>query len=151
MFKHILVGVDDSPTALQAVEAAAAIAKPLHARLELVHAIDEAYLRQARGISTEEMRNNFSHALQQEGQAALDRAAARARELGIEPLTRLVVSRTYRAAEQLANAATEVGADLLVVGSHGRRGVERLLLGSVAERLTRTATVSLLIVRGSEA
>jgi nucleotide-binding universal stress UspA family protein len=150
MFKHILVGVDDSTTALQAVEAAAAIAKPLHAKLELVHAIDEAYLRQARGVSTDEMRNNFSQALQDEGQAALDRAAVRARELGVEPLTRLVVSRTHRAAEQLATAAADAGADLLVVGSHGRRGFERMLLGSVAERLTRTMTVSLLIVRGDD-
>ncbi|MCK7496637.1 MAG: universal stress protein [Comamonadaceae bacterium] len=51
-------------------------------------------------------------------------------------------------ADQIAEAADAAKVELLVVGSHGRRGVQRLLLGSVAERLVRKANVSVLIVRG---
>ncbi|MBK6334999.1 MAG: universal stress protein [Betaproteobacteria bacterium] len=147
MFKHILVGIDDSAASRRTVGAAVAIAQSLHAKLELVHAVDEAQLRQARGVSTDDMRNSFNEALVQEGQTALDHAAAHARELGVEPLTRLVVSGTQHAAEQLAEAVAASGADLVVVGAHGPRGVGRMLLGSVAEKLARTLTVSLLIVR----
>ncbi|MBS0002688.1 MAG: universal stress protein [Thioalkalivibrio sp.] len=53
-------------------------------------------------------------------------------------------------ADLIAAAVEESGADLLVVGSHGRRGVRRLLLGSVAENLVRKVNVSILVVRGPE-
>jgi nucleotide-binding universal stress UspA family protein len=49
----------------------------------------------------------------------------------------------------LAEASSEWNADLLIVGTHGRRGVERFFVGSVAERLVRKAETSLLLIRGS--
>jgi len=107
-------------------------------------------MRQARGVSTDDMRASFNSALEQEGQGVLDQAVARARALGIEPRTRLLVSASQHPAEQLAEAVEASGADLLVVGSRGPSGVARLLLGSVSDRLARNLTTSMLIVRGGE-
>jgi nucleotide-binding universal stress UspA family protein len=150
MFKHILVAIDERVASARTLDAAVALAKTFGAKLELVHAVDEAQLRQARGVSTDDMRNSFDAALRQEGQVTLDRGVARARELGVEPLGRLLVSTTQHAAEQLAEAVVASGADLLVVGSHGAHGLTRRLLGSVADRLARTLTISLLVVRDAE-
>jgi nucleotide-binding universal stress UspA family protein len=148
MFKHILVGIDQRASSLHALDVAAAMAKSFGAALELVHAVDEALMRQARGVATDDMRASFNTALEQEGQGVLDRAVARARALGIEPRTRLLVSTSQHPAEQLAEAVEASGADLLVVGSRGPSGVARLLLGSVSDRLARNLTTSMLIVRG---
>ena len=52
--------------------------------------------------------------------------------------------------DMLIDAATEWQADLLIVGTHGRRGIERFFVGSVAERLVRKSQISLLLVRGEE-
>ena len=148
MFKHILVGIDERASSFHALEAAVAMAKSFGATLELVHAVDEALMRQARGVATDDMRAGFNTALEQEGQGVLDQAVARARALGIEPRTRLLVSTSQHPAEQLAEAVEASGADLLVVGSRGPSGVARLLLGSVSDRLARNLTTSMLIVRG---
>jgi len=72
----------------------------------------------------------------------------KARDAGVETRSRLLKGHGERADDLIADAVRESGADLLVVGSHGRRGVRRLLLGSVAENLIRKAGVSVLVVRG---
>ena len=59
--------------------------------------------------------------------------------------------RTGPAWEEILAAATQVHADLIVLGTHGRRGVSRALLGSVAERVVRLAEVPVLIAHGSHA
>ena len=61
--------------------------------------------------------------------------------------SRLLESSARRVAELIADGARDWQADLIVVGTHGRRGVDRLLVGSVAENLTRLARTSLLLVR----
>ena len=61
---------------------------------------------------------------------------------------KLVESEQKHVAEMLADAAAEWKADLLILGTHGRRGMERYFVGSVAERVVRRATTSVLLVRG---
>jgi nucleotide-binding universal stress UspA family protein len=81
------------------------------------------------------------------GQAILDQAAAQARagEAALE--TALLERQGQRASRVIADDAARWGADVIVIGSHGRQGPEELLIGSVAEGVTRVAGVPVLLVR----
>lgn len=149
MYKHILVAIDDSRTSRKALDEAIALAKLHGARLDIAHAVDESMVQ---AFTTHGAVLADSHqlggAMETGGEALLDEAVQTARAAGLEPGRHLLVSEDRHADDQIATAVERTGADLLVVGSHGRRGVERLLLGSVAESLLRKVTVSVLIVRG---
>jgi nucleotide-binding universal stress UspA family protein len=71
-----------------------------------------------------------------------------AQRAGVPTESALLESDARRLSSVIAEEAQRWGADLVVVGTHGRRGLERLILGSVAEGVARTAPVSVLLVRG---
>lgn len=85
--------------------------------------------------------------MRESGNTLLDQAMAKAGAADCQAEKLLVESTQRRVAEMIAEAATHWNADLIVVGTHGRRGFERLLVGSVAENLVRIATTSLVLVR----
>jgi len=151
MYRHILVAIDDSQTSRKALDEAVALAKLHGARLEIAHAVDESLVQafNTHGIALVDPRQ-MEHALLESGRTILEEAVAAARTLGVEAAHRLIATQDMRTADQIAEAVETSGADLLVVGSHGRRGVSRLLLGSVAEKLVRKVGVSVLIVRGHD-
>ncbi|HET7877050.1 MAG TPA: universal stress protein, partial [Methylomirabilota bacterium] len=76
------------------------------------------------------------------------KAGARAREAGVAVEPALLESDGRRVAAVVVDEARWWEADLIVVGTHGRRGLDRLLLGSVAEGVVRAAPVTVLLVRG---
>jgi len=80
----------------------------------------------------------------------LDKAAAKAKDSGIQASTKLlkVDKLKVQVADLIAAEAEDWPADLIVVGTHGRQGVRRLLLGSVAESVARVASTPVLLVRG---
>ena len=92
--------------------------------------------------------DQVKQALEADGQALLTKARDKAKAAGVKTKTRLLKGPGGQTAVLIANAVKSSGADLLVVGSHGRRGVRRLLLGSVAENLVRKVSVSVIIARG---
>lgn len=149
MYTHILIAIDDSATSLKALEEAILLAKQQNAKLEIIHAVDESILQT---VTTHgEMlapADQLQRSMANSGDAILEDARRMAEEAGISPLTKLLVSRDQHAADQITEAVEQSKPDLLVVGSHGRRGFKRLLLGSVAEDLVRKVSVSMLIVRG---
>jgi nucleotide-binding universal stress UspA family protein len=150
MYKHILVAIDDSQTSKKALEEAIALAKLHGAELEIAHAVDESLLQtfSNHGVALADAKK-MQHALLDSGESTLDEAVRAAEEAGVAPKRRFMASEDLHAADQIAKAVTDSGADLLVVGSHGRRGFQRLLLGSVAENLVRKVSVSVLIVRSA--
>jgi nucleotide-binding universal stress UspA family protein len=91
-------------------------------------------------------------ALRRAGEDALNDAAATARALGVNAETALltVVEASDRVYDAIEQEAERWPADLVVIGTHGRRGFRRLLLGSVAEGLIRVTTKPVLLVRGGE-
>ncbi len=147
MYQHIVVAVDDSDTARQAIREAVALAKSSGAELTLVHAVDEALFAHF-SHTTLANRDAVQAALISEGKGVLENAAEVASSAGMAPKTRLLTSEHQSTSDQIAEAVKTLQADLLVVGSHGRHGVQRLLLGSVAERLLHKVSISVLIVRG---
>ncbi len=148
MYTRIFVAIDNSDTAKKALDEAVRLASALQAKLCIAHALDEGLLAQhALGIGTYIDAAKVKAEMRTAAGQLLDDAAGRAAAAGVAVEQRLVESERKRTAEQIAEAAQQWQADLLIVGTHGRHGVERLLVGSVAENLMRLAPMSLLMVR----
>jgi len=150
IYQQILVAVDGSSTSENALDEAIRLARLMGARLRLVHVIDVlgyftgyepamAYV----GDTLPLMRAAGEELLAKDKQKALDQ--------GVSVDSVLVDNAVGRICEQVAEQAKLVNADLIVVGSHGRRGIGRALMGSDAELIVRYAPVPILVVRTSEA
>jgi len=145
MYRRILVAVDDSDVSRSAMAEAVRLARGLEARLCFAHAIDAVTANAYKRADLEE----FLAPQVQAGRAILTQAAELAREAGIPWDTRLVEIHSMgrnRLAEAVAQEAETWGADLILVGTRGRRGVGRLLLGSVVEGLVRTGRQPVMVV-----
>lgn len=146
MFKRILVAVDGSSMANEALQAAIGLAKAPQSQLRIVYVVDEATLNWPEGGNLPEFQEAFRNA----GRAILEQAAAAARTAGVSAETRLLEIETlgHRLADRLAAEAEAWPADVIALGTHGRRGLSRLFLGSVAEGVARVATKPVLLIRG---
>jgi len=138
-FQRILIAFDDSAIAAHAVEAGAELATALNADAALVHVVDPAlaYLPDG-GVPVADL----IAALKREGHALL---AATAQRLRVPPAWQFL--REGKPADQILAAAREWEADVIVVGTHGRSGVSRLVLGSTAEAVVRHAPCLVLVVK----
>ena len=146
MYKNILVAIDDSETSQCALEEALHLARCNDARLYISHVADETLMSMhGRTFSTSLNIDNAIKAIADAGQKLLDEAIKDAE--GIDAETLLLEARNRRVSETLADKAREVGADLIVIGRHGQRGIAKLILGSVAEQLAKIADASVLLVR----
>jgi len=146
MYKNILVAIDDSETSRCALAEAKHIAKTSQAKLHIVHVVDEVLLN-IHGHAMLDMgdTNSAIAKLRQAGQTLLDNALKNSDGLDVEAL--LLEAQKRRVSETLADKAKELNADLIVVGRHGQRGLATLLLGSVAEQLSKLSNASVLLVR----
>jgi nucleotide-binding universal stress UspA family protein len=147
MFKRILVAVDASQTGELALQTAIRLAAESHAQMRIVHAVDTTNVNL--GAEFPNM-SEVSDILVNNGLEVLRNAASTAAAAGIEFETNLITidSLKLRIPEAIANEAEACDADLIVLGTHGRRGMSRLFLGSVAEGVARVATKPVLLVRG---
>lgn len=147
MYKHILVAVDGSDISDLALQEAIKLAGEMESRLRIVHVLDFA----APNWDTEFINVvEILEAMRKSGEAMLNKASSVARGVGITAETRLVKieSLGQRITEAIAAEADQWPADLVVLGTHGRSGFSRLLLGSVAEGVIRVATKPVLLIRG---
>ena len=146
MFERILVPIDGSATSLKGVREAIAVAKLAGARIKLLHVWEPPYL--AMGTEAALRRGEDIYNVSRDaGQRVLSEAAASVRAAGIAVDEQLEEHGTKRLCELVATAASEWRASLIVLGSHGRRGLSRMLLGSDAEQILRTAPTPVLLVR----
>lgn len=141
MYTHILVPVDGSEASTAALREALKLAKEQDAKVRLTHVYEPI-----RHVVTEGF-VDLTPAIRRQGEQILAEALTRAREAGVDATTTLVAAGNRRVPAAIVEEATAAGADLIAMGTHGRRGVERLLLGSVAEGVARRATVSVLLIR----
>jgi len=139
-FQRILVAVDASPVAARASDVATDLARSLGAEVALLHAIDPSLgVAPQGGASAAELIALAA----EEGKRLLARFSQRA-ALQPPPLEFVPVGKP---AGEIVKAAKEWPADLIVIGSHGRGGVGRVVLGSVAEAVMRHAPCPVLVVR----
>ncbi len=142
MIKKILCAIDRSPSSLQAFGYAIALARWQSARLNLLEVVEEAPPPPGvtRAPKSDGVPNETRTALERDLRRAL--TARRASDVKVE-----ISLRKGTAVQEILAQAKTSRADLIVIGSHGRGGVQRLVLGSVAERVLRLATCPVLTVR----
>ena len=148
MYERILVAMDGSGTSDKALEEAIKLALVHKATLRLVHVVDTAMMDVGNGglVSVHEVWDT----LRQGGKSLLKQSEIRAREAKVTVETTLLETLgVTRVATEIVEAAKKWPADLIVLGTHGRRGFVHLLLGSVAEDVVRMAATPVLLIRGA--
>jgi nucleotide-binding universal stress UspA family protein len=141
MYKKILVPTDGSEPSNAALQEALKFAKTLGSAVRIV------YVWQPMSYILAEGPVDLSAAMRREGQVILDGAAANAREAGVAAEIALVEAGDRRVPAAIAEEAVRAQSDLILMGTHGRRGFEHLVLGSVAEGVLRRASVPVLLLR----
>jgi nucleotide-binding universal stress UspA family protein len=139
MYEDILLPTDGGAGMDAVIDHATGLAAEHDATVHGLYVADTASLRD---VPMEASMEGVSQALTQEGQTALEQIERRADEATIE--TDLVEGSPAR---QITSYAEEHPCDLIVMGTHGRSGMDRILLGSVAERVVRSAPVPVMTVR----
>ena len=145
-YERILVPVDGSPTSNRALATALDIAREANGRIRLVHAVD--VFAHVTGF---EVGGGVFALMCEAGERVLADSAAVVQAAGVKVETSLMDRPGERLGGTVAREASEWQADLIVVGTHGRRGVERAFLGSGAEQIIRQAPVPVLVIRGDAA
>ncbi len=146
--QRIVVPIDLSDCAESVVEHALRVAKPLGAALHLVHAIERpaGLSRKVLVEGDDGEMKSLDISLHDAAANRLPRYVRQAREAGVEADSRIVEGAPAQVVLQLAK---ELPADLIVMGTHGRTGLQRLVVGSVAESVLRRADVPVLTVRAT--
>lgn len=141
MYDRILVPTDGSAEMRPVLEHAAELATVHDADVHAVYALNTATFA---SLPMETSWEGVTTMLGDEGERALSAAREVADERGVPVVTELVEGSPSR---QIVEYAEREGCDIVVMGTHGRGGIDRLLLGSVAERVVRASTVPVLTVR----
>jgi nucleotide-binding universal stress UspA family protein len=144
-YRRILVAVDGSAASNKGLREAMRLAKAEGATLCILHVVND-YLVMASMESVAPPRD-LAPLLRESGERILARANALAAKQRLNPVLVLREVLSGPAAESIVHEAKKQRADLIVLGTHGRRGVRRLVLGSDAEQVVRTASVPVLLVR----
>jgi len=150
MYTNILVPIDGSATSERALLEATRLARQCGARLRLIHVVDPT--RRISGFERPEVYvHDILPAILKAGTALLTRASETAAAEGVPVDATLRESLGERIADVIVEHAAGYGAALIVIGTHGRRGFNRALLGSEAEQVLRTAPVPVLMVKAMDA
>ena len=145
MFNKILVPIDKSRAAAAGLRMAIGLAAEQHARLRLVHLAQDVPVPSAK--SSEMSVSELYNRLRDSGQHMLDRGLHQCTAQQVEADTKLYVGLGGRAAQMILREAQRWGADLIVMGTHGRRGLGRLAFGSNAEHVARHSDIPVLLIR----
>ena len=144
MFKHILVPVGGSETSTKAVVKAVGLAKAFGSVVTVLYVIDP-YPFTGVGADFAYGQAQYLSAATAEANQALDEAKKVFEDAGVQVNT--LLGEGHAVHEGIGRVLSSVDADLIVMGSHGRRGLEKLVLGSVTQRVLGVAHVPVLVVR----
>lgn len=147
MYQRILVPIDGSETSDRGLEEALRLARLDGGSVRLIHVVDTQ--KHVPGyITCAAYTSDVVPLVKKLGEQLLEHGRERAGRAGVEAETALLFDQAAaRLCDVVAAQAKSWKADLIVIGSHGRRGVERVLLGSDAERILRVAPVPVLLVK----
>lgn len=149
MYSRILVAVDDSEPSMLAMQEAIKLTKDQGAKLRIVF-ISDMFLPAGEGVPVDFKSHEINK--RQEASNILNKMLALAHQSNISAESRSVeiLESDNHIPEIIVNEADKWGADLIVLGTHGRSGLTRLLLGSVAEEVVRKTNVPVHIVRSQD-
>jgi len=148
MYSRILVPVDGSATSRTGLDEAIKLARLAGARLKVVHVVDELVLDGGYGPMA--ISESVIDAMRESGRKVLEDAVSLARKQLADVESELIETIGRRAADTIVDVARQWQAELIVMGTHGRRGLRRLVVGSDAEAVLRTSPVPVLMVRAEE-
>lgn len=152
MYKHLVVAVDGSNTSLNALQHAVQLALPVNARITLVTVANPSeYMTLAPEFLQHE---SYEAAAIAGGNEVLAEAGLAAKQAGVTDVqSHLLVAAkgSKEMAQELVDYADAQGADLIVIGTHGRSGLMHLLMGSFAETVMRQSHLPLLVIRSQQA
>lgn len=147
-YQRIVVPVDGSAASERGLQEALRLAQALGARITIVHVIEQAPV-----VASPDMAAYVPQAIDDmraAGQQITHEAKARADAAGIASDVVLVDTTGKPVYEAIVETAQRLDADLMVLGTHGRRGLARVLMGSDAEGVVREASVPVMLVRGPQ-
>jgi nucleotide-binding universal stress UspA family protein len=146
MYSKILVAVDESETSRHALKQAIELARNLSSALRMIHVVDMSWLPIGPEVAIDTAA--LSAARRGVGEKIIAAARDVAKEVGFEAEAVLIETESpiQHVAEAIVREASRWGADLVVMGTHGRRGLQHLMLGSVAERMARLSSGPVLMI-----
>jgi nucleotide-binding universal stress UspA family protein len=145
MYKNILIAVDGSTASRRGLAEGLRLARAIGGRVMLVHVVNALILESE--IASTAYYEALAEAFRKEGSEILDAAVATAHEAGVSFEQQLIEKIGAHPWEEIIAAAKGWRADLIVLGTHGRRGLKRLVMGSDAELVLRHSPVPVLLVR----
>jgi nucleotide-binding universal stress UspA family protein len=154
MFKRILVAIDGSSTSNHGFNVALELAKDQLAQLIALHVVDETSVTRSlvgAEYGPPDYFTTMLDDLRKSGRKILSKAEAAAAKNGSSAKTVMVDTLGHSVAHAILEQARKLDADLIVMGTHGRRGLSRLVMGSDAEGVLREARVPVLLVRAPAA
>ena len=143
LFKKILVPIDGSDTSDKAMRMALDMAREALGTVRFVHVMEDD-----RYLSSYELSADLRIYGEKNAKELLQKAMDAATGMGVNAQSQVLDKPGQRLGESVADEAADWGADLVVLGTHGRRGLGRMLLGSGAEQVIRLSPVPVLVVRG---
>ena len=145
MYQRILVPIDGSETSRRALQEAIKLGDSA-AQLRLVYVVEEIYSHATEGYDFIDY-DALQKAARSTGERMLAQAAEKVQQSGKRAEVALIETNGQRIASVIEAEAKRWQADLIVIGTHGRSGLSRLLMGSVAEGVVRLASVPVLLIR----
>lgn len=142
--KHILVPTDFSEYANYALDYAIELAQKLQARLTLLHAVETMPLEVAESATPRSP--SYWQELGSDIEQNLEASVKRIHDVGLQGETMIVHGVPF---QSIIDTARGQGADLIVMGTHGRTGLTHVLMGSVTEKVVRLAPCPVLVTRGT--
>jgi len=139
--KKIMIPTDGSDYSMRAAELGISLGKMLNAEITTVYVIDTVVLDH---ISKTADKDNVERELKQDGERYLKYIKSLSEKGGLKTSTLLLKGRPF---EQIVHLAKSMNMDLIVMGTYGRRGADRILMGSVAERVIEYAHCPVLVAR----
>ena len=139
--KKILIPTDGSDYSMRAAEYGISIAKMLGAEVTVAYVIDTVVLDQIAKVTE---REDVERELKEDGESYINYVLGLAGKQKVKAASLIVKGRPF---EQVVQLAKGLGMDLIVMGTYGRRGAERILIGSVAERVIEYASCPVLVVK----
>jgi nucleotide-binding universal stress UspA family protein len=143
VFKHILIPIDSQPLSQHTAKMGLEVARRFAARVTMVHLLE---VHPMFALQTEFAASGVVLA---EAQKLLEPWVALAEQQGIKLETKILEDETGNVAASITTAAEDFDCDLILMGTQGREGFDRLLVGSVAERVARTANQPVMLLRGT--
>ena len=145
MYQRILVPIDGSATSDRALDEAIKFAQQQNAQVEVIHVLEDIWY-----FDNEDYLNyaELIQSMRGIGEKILAQAQKKLIQTGVAAEIKLLETQGERIASVIATEAKNNRADLIIVGTHGRSGFSRMLMGSIAEGVVRTAHIPILLIRG---